>query len=395
MELLKKINFYIVTIYSIVSVFILPMVNMNIKRKVFLCVFLFVNLFYILINYKKILDVKLSRKELVSWTLLMISYLFYIISTQYSIGYTTTILLFLIIVRLSFPNGISELVRNRKLNIIVYTIMCISIIIQLILPKYGTNGKVTLFFVKDKNYTGVIMFLAFIYFNKNKLIFGQILCIILTLFLDSRAYSLMIIIFYISKIFKKNITYIGGKLSLNSSYKVLILSLIFIIVFSNIWLNYVASSGVKNYQEGLNDISNKMRVVSNINVLDRIKNDIENYYLIAYGYDYDIKNVLGISSYNTSSHAIRNGVRLVQPHNSILNIVIKSGIIFSIIYFYILSKLMDKIYTRENIEYILPYLANTIFLHGLLDTEYFLLFILVTSIPIYNKNKTRRVIYYE
>ncbi len=56
---------------------------------------------------------------------------------------------------------------------------------------------------------------------------------------------------------------------------------------SYIWVYKVAIDGVKEYQQGLNDTSNKMRFVANIYAIDLIKNNKEE--LIFYGYDNDLK----------------------------------------------------------------------------------------------------------
>lgn len=59
---------------------------------------------------------------------------------------------------------------------------------------------------------------------------------------------------------------------------------------SYIWVYKVAIDGVKEYQQGLNDTSNKMRFVANIYAIDLIKNNKEE--LIFYGYDNDFKDIL-------------------------------------------------------------------------------------------------------
>lgn len=59
---------------------------------------------------------------------------------------------------------------------------------------------------------------------------------------------------------------------------------------SYIWVYKVAIDGVKEYQQGLNDTSNKMRFVANIYAIDLLKNNKEK--LIFYGYDNDFKDIL-------------------------------------------------------------------------------------------------------
>ncbi|AUD14482.1 hypothetical protein CW734_13525 [Planococcus sp. MB-3u-03] len=112
---------------------------------------------------------------------------------------------------------------------------------------------------------------------------------------------------------------------------------------------------------------------------------IEEEYLLFYGYDNDIKSYLGIDSINTSEHSVYGGVRLVQTHNNILNIFIKTGIAFALIYLLILSKIIDKYYIKENIEYIFPYLINSIIMHSMLNTGFWF-WILVLHLPKVNKS---------
>ena len=69
--------------------------------------------------------------------------------------------------------------------------------------------------------------------------------------------------------------------------------------------------------------------------------------------------------------------RLVQPHNSILNLFLRIGIIPAVIYFLILSYILDKLSTVNNCEYIFPYLINTIFMHSLLSGVWLGLWILI------------------
>ncbi|MCC5425073.1 O-antigen ligase domain-containing protein, partial [Clostridium botulinum] len=162
-------------------------------------------------------------------------------------------------------------------------------------------------------------------------------------------------------------------------YKLFILMFIITVSISYIWVYKVAIDGVKEYQQGLNDTSNKMRFVANIYAIDLIKNNKEE--LIFYGYDNDFKDIFSIYDYEIDLHRRFMGVRLVQPHNSILNINIRSGIIFSLLYFYILSRIIDKLYTKDNLEYILPYLFSTLFLHELLNRKFLVFWLILLCLP--------------
>ena len=90
---------------------------------------------------------------------------------------------------------------------------------------------------------------------------------------------------------------------------------------------------VGEYQSSWNDTSNAIRTRSNIYATSLILTEKE---LMFYGYDDDIKKVLGVEDENTAT--LYSGYRLVQPHNLILNLLLKHGVIFTIFYVYLLSK---------------------------------------------------------
>ena len=389
MERIRRINFSIICIYSILTIFILPSIDTTIKRKVFIAIFMFINTIYILNNIKYFMKIKFRTKNIIAMNILIITIIANILVTKYSIGFTVMLSLYVIVINLSFDKNIRDIHINRNLNKIIYLLMIISIILQFITPKSVTNGKYTLLFVKDKNYSAIILFLFFIYCDKNKFMIGRVLCILISFILNSRAYQMMLISLFIIKICRKHINIFMNKLKLNNSYNIIIISTIGIILFSNYWINNIAIGSVKNYQEGLNDLSNKMRFAANLNALEVIKKDDKNGHLLLYGYDYDIVDVFGINENQAFAQSDNYGVRVVQPHNSILNVVIKSGIIISIFYFYVISKTIDIYFLEDNLEYIIPYFLNILFLHGLLDTDYLLFFLIVISLPICKKKYTK------
>lgn len=268
--------------------------------------------------------------------------------------------------------------------------MClVSIIIQLMLGRYSTiNGKISLNIIGDKNFSGVVMILFFMYCAKNKFYLGEVVSVFTILILDSRASLITLILFFIVRLFKDTIWSVLQKLRLNKVYKLFALMLIIIISISYIWVSRVTIYGVKEYQQSLNDTSNKMRFVANIYAIDLIKNNKKE--LMFYGYDNDFKDIFGIYDYEIDSHRKFMGVRLVQPHNSIINVIIRTGIIFSLLYFYILSRIIDKLYTKDNLEYILPYLFSALFLHELLNSRFLMFWIIVLCLPINKIIRTKR-----
>lgn len=162
---------------------------------------------------------------------------------------------------------------------------------------------------------------------------------------------------------------------LNRFWKIFVMIFVFICIISGFWISYIDVNPLSQYREGFNDSSNKMRFAANIYALDRINNDAS---LLFIGYGDDLKKELGISDdVNIKQHTKYMNERLVQPHNSILNLFLRIGIIPAVIYFLILSYILDKLSTVNNCEYIFPYLINTIFMHSLLSGVWLGLWILI------------------
>lgn len=326
-------------------------------------------------KYKLSQGIKIKKLDLFLYTVLVFSYFIAIITTKYSIKYITFTLLFFIIIIYNFYIEDFTLSKSGKsINKFLYVSIIISIIIQSL--NYSPDGF-KLISAWDKNYTGVILFLFFMYCNKMKYKMGIVLSLCMTIIVNSRGYILMIFVFYIVKltklrICKKRKLYITNKIS-----NLLIIMFIFIGIFSYYWVYVIAANGVKEYQSGINDTSNKMRFAANIKTYRLIKN---NKHLLINGYDNDIKEVLGLNYEDHSKHSIFEGVRLVQTHNSMLNIIIKMGIMFSLIYFTILSRILEKYNSIYNTEYIIPYLLNSMFMHSMLDGRFLLFWLLILSV---------------
>ena len=72
-----------------------------------------------------------------------------------------------------------------------------------------------------------------------------------------------------------------------------------------------------------------------------------------------------------------SGYRLVQPHNLILNLLLKHGVFFTIFYVYLLSKMIALYWNKDNIPFLITYLISNMIMHSLLSTTYLLLFFFV------------------
>ena len=383
---LKKLNFKVISIYIITTFFLVPMCFQNYYKLLFVISFIYMNLIFILKQKDKI---QLSYKNIIKINTIILLFLLASIISPYRITFTVSLYIFLIIASFCFLENDLEHMVSESVYDVIYIICLVSILIQMITGKSNViNGKIALSILGDKNYSGILMILFFMYCDKRKYFFGKIISVFIILIVESRASIIVLAIMLFIKIFKNVIFKILNKLKLDKIYKLFIIMSIFTIIFSYFWTFNVAINGVKEYQEGLNDGSNKMRFASNVYAIESLKN---NKSLLLYGYDEDFDSVTGTDSENRDNHTRYLGARLVQPHNSILNIFIKSGAVFSIIYFYLLGKLIDKKYDRNNIEYILSYFISCLFLHRLLNGTFLILWALVLCIPVKEKNYFRKI----
>ncbi|MBT2756711.1 hypothetical protein J7E71_12170 [Mesobacillus foraminis] len=376
---LNSLNKIVVFIYILVVFFILPTKYNFIADILFIIAGTGLILITWLSKTKSKQNINFKVLDLLQYLFVGLVFIFILIFSQYSKTYITSNLFFLILLiyffyrdNLKVKNGSEEWFYN-----FFYYLMCISLVVQIILS-YKMNGSISLIIGWDKNYTGVILFLFFAFCYKRNKSFGILLSLISAAFLDSRGFILMIALFYSILIFRSPIYNLLKTFIFKKMFRILTFLLIFICAFSYFWVYSIASQGTVDYQEGLNDGSNKMRFVANIKTFELIK---ENKNIVFYGFDNDLKKELGIESDNYSSHPRYLGARLVQTHNSILSIIIKTGFMFSFIYLLILSKILDKYFVKENIEYIFPFLASSMIMHSLLNTSLLLFWVLILHLP--------------
>lgn len=386
MEKLKTLNIKMICICIILIFFLVPRAFQSAFKFLFLILFMYGNLIFVLKNKIKF---RFNYSNIIKINLAFFGYLLICFITPYSIIFTTSTLMFLGMAYVCFTTNELDNLFSERAYKLVYFICLISIFVQLIRGDQNViNGKIALSILGDKNYSGVIMFLFFMYCDKRKFYLGKIVSIMSILILESRASLLIIIILLFTKVFKKIIYSSLKKIKLDKTYKLFIIMSIFSVIFSYFWTFNVAINGLKDYQEGLNDGSNKMRFAANVYAIEALKNDKK---LLLYGYDEDFDKIAGIDSENRDYHTRFMGARLVQPHNSILNIFIKCGVLVSLVYFYVLSKLIDKKYNIDNIEYILSYFVSCLFLHRLLDGTFLILWAIILCIPVKKYNiQTRK-----
>lgn len=173
--------------------------------------------------------------------------------------------------------------------------------------------------------------------------------------------------------------------SRNITYEPIIvigLAVVAVVCFSYFWTFVVSSSNVLYYHEGLNDGSNAVRFRSNIYALEQVFGTTD---FMFFGYDNDIRLLLGDISPEESAMFL--GYRLVQSHNSIINLFMKNGILFSCIYIVLLCVLLKKSFDIKRIEHWLPYLFGSMILHSMFSNGFLLIFLIsLCATPIKNNN---------
>lgn len=334
-------------------------------------------------------DIKIPANITYTLPILLVCYILSIFFWTYSQFYTVVSFIILYCMYIWVRNAHIDLVSKKQFDWFYY-LMFIIIVYNIILNKLQGNIEIIFDFIGDKNYTGILVYLLFLYSNKNKRKMGVLLGILYALFLsESRSMLLLISLFYFIRIFKnifKKINKYIRKIRLFSFFLILFIA---VLIFSYYWVFIVSSGGVEAYRTSLNDGSNRIRFVSNINsymLLTKPKQTL------IWGYGSDILQFLGVDSDNYLEHTKLLGVRIVQPHNSPLNILLRMGIIPGVIYMYILSKMLDQLNTDENMEYIFPYIINSMFMHSLFSLKWLTFWILILLIPeVASKNKKIRI----
>lgn len=329
-----------------------------------------------LYDYRK--NQKINTKVLIYCLLLLSSCLIMLISSEYTVISSFLNTLFIIIVLFYFfsPN-LTEDVLENKFIVILYYVSLIFILFNLYIYFKEDYEFFILKSAWDKNFSGIALFLFYLFCEKRKFILGKLLIIFLVFIVGSRSLILLLILFYTLKWAKKFTTENFFTKTKKKIFLLLLSMPFLIILFSNYWVSNVSYYSFSEYGESINDNSNKMRFLANLKAYELIK---EQSFLLS-GYDDDIKDVLGISSPNTFDHTRYEGMRLVQPHNSVLNLIVKSGIVYTFIYLLILAEIIKRYWNKENIEYIIPYLINSMIMHSLLGSMYLLMWIFIIWLP--------------
>ena len=254
------------------------------------------------------------------------------------------------------------------------------------LPFFSSLGGMVLPGVPDSNETGIVIFLFFCIAIKKGWKLGIIIGVlylgiyfgrqyILMMAITVSAIAIMTFVEYLQKKTKNQVFLkfsfksdgLKEKIKPSSFFLVFILSTVVVAVFSYYWVSNVANNDVAEYKTSLNDSSNAIRMNSNVFVIEHI---LSNPDFLVYGYDSDVFDELGIISPEdgevTEGYLIDGQFRLVQPHNEVLNTLLKEGILFVLVYYALVSLLLSKVvYTKTNRAILIAYFFGSLFFAAL------------------------------
>ncbi len=213
----------------------------------------------------------------------------------------------------------------------------------------------------DKNYAAFIVFLMFMIYMKLRFLPGVIFPLIFFVFCNkSRGLLFCLLVFFVIRwgkiAFKKQIKVRRG-------YTLLfcVLSTLAVIGFSYLFMYGEAFSTMGGYRDSLVDGSNKMRFNANVYAV----NFIHNNKLIWSGLGSDLTRFMGVDD-GLGNYMINiqyNGFRLVQSHDSVINIATRIGIIPTLLYLFVLGIIADKYKTYDNLEYYYSFLVYGLILN--------------------------------
>lgn len=259
------------------------------------------------------------------------------------------------------------------------TIAFVSTIIQMGLCII--QGEVfSLLSVSEKSITSCVVFLMLCIEYKHRnywamLLYalGLVLSSFGSEFISNRTALLLLIVFAIVLVvqfFRK--TEPKNLWIVQKSYRYFILSVIAIFIISFVWCAYAVAHGVSSYHGGLMDSSNFIRMNSNLYVLGQLHQDP---LLLLFGYDTDIYEImkLGVGA----GFQYFNGLRVVQAHHSVLDVFQRCGLLFTIVYFMFIGKLIDDSKVAYKNDILLPIFAISMIMHSYLQNEC-LLMLMVT-----------------
>lgn len=342
------------------------------------CLGMFLLCFWIyFVTYEWKIPFDISRKNLFDAIAFSVIVFFQFLDGEYSPYYAIKISALLLLLKYLLANPIALKLNYlvEKMVIVSYILFTALIVYNFLFASFFVDNEIVFQSIKDKNYTAIFMFLYFIFCYHFKLKAGLLLALLYFLFYNSsRSIILLLFSFFLCIALREYVFEFFRRIKMDKFWRLFFVMLLCIIGFSFCWVSSVSTSTLQPYRQGLNDESNKMRFTANVYALDMVKKDRN---LLYRGYGSDLKTVMGVADEDYGMHSRVNDVRLVQPHHSIINVLLRLGIIPGIFYFIIVASVLDFLYNKQTVEFIFPYLLNTMFMHSLLDGFVFAIWLII------------------
>lgn len=306
---------------------------------------------------------------------ILVSFFFADYMQKYTVAcYACLILMYL----LTDSGMMSESLAEKPLIDWFYLLLMLLTLINIYMSIQLGEEDTVFSVIGEKNYTAVFVFCVFLYSNKRRYLSGIVLAFVYAAFLtQSRSFLLLLLLFYFFWFMPEKIKTFLDNHKIHF-FIIFLLLFIAIAVFSFYWVYNVSVSGLVDYKAGLNDGSNRMRFVANIKAFQMLAEPSKT---LLWGYSDHLLEALGVTSENYAYHTHFLGVRLVQPHNSLINPLVTMGIVPGVIYWYILADLLNKFNTKENLPYIFPFVVNAMIMHSMFELQWLVFWIFILAIP--------------
>lgn len=238
----------------------------------------------------------------------------------------------------------------------------------------------------EVNNTAIAVFFYLWLSVKRKNVFGILLSIVFPAFYLARQYILMVILAVVLVVgchFSTKVQLFVQKSVTGKNFVLAVcITTIAVVALSYFWLDVVVPQGVGVYKTTLNDESNAGRMAQDKYVFELLCSDPQ---FLLRGYDLDLFSILGISTTDFSKEAntyIYGMYRLAQPHEELLNMILKYGMLISLLYYSLIGHLLTIRCKGLDAAIVLSYLISSAFLHGMFETIWILLlFFSVSTVP--------------
>jgi len=266
---------------------------------------------------------------------------------------------------------------SRRYLTFLYLCFLISIIYQFLtfrteIYEYIPSSlyRFSLYTIPDPNFSGLFILLFFFFCWKNSFKVGILLSIISIFLLSSRGYLMAMLIFMCVFTLEKFSPrfFINKRFWLLTNHKryfltLILISNLLIFAFGTFYVYNIKLETIKIKEanerlklENIADPSNMERFLASEKTIQLLTENLD---ILLYGIP---KSAFGddINPSDSMKKILNSNV----PHNSVLYFVLSEGILFCIPYFYALGKILSRLYSPENLKYILPYIVFSLVLHG-------------------------------